>query len=221
MMGKSTESQRKLSRIAWKIAAVVVTSVSVAWVLWLLMGVWPSVVLHWSEIRPTPLLLGFALALVASYLTFEAFATLVNNLQIAGLPRRELAHLHFTSQLLKHMPGRVWGVGYQWALGGAVGSLGDWLSANLGHMALATFFALWSAAITFGFSLGIVWGVLALVCGGVVYHACWSLVSSPRVTNWLARFSGRIGKLTARIANLFARIPGTVRGRIFLLSVTS
>ena len=212
---------RSRSHLAWKLVATAVTAASLVWVLWLLARVWPDLAAHSAEIRVLPLLLGMALSLLASYLTFEAFAPLVRILRISGLPRRELAHLYFTAQLLKHLPGRVWGIGYQWAAGRSAGSLGDWVLVNLGHALLATFFALWSAWLALGFSSGAAWGLLAAVGGAIAYIGGWLLVSSRRLWRWLAWLPGRIETLGRGILDILQRTPASTRLWIFVLFSSS
>ena len=221
MSREFTPERRSRSRLAWKLAAAVVTVGSLAWVFWLLAAVWPDLAAHGAQIRMQPLLFGLGLSLVASYLTFEAFATLARILRISGLPRRELGHLHFTAQLLKHLPGRVWGLGYQWAAGSSVGSFGDWLLVNLAHMLLAIFFALWSVWLVLGFACGAEWGLLAVVGGGIAYVAGWLLVSSRRLSGWLEVLPGRFGKLGCGILDILARTPAPARLSVFLLFSTS
>ncbi|QBB69583.1 hypothetical protein ELE36_03860 [Pseudolysobacter antarcticus] len=210
-------ADRSSSSLVWKFAAGIVTIASLVWVAWLLVKVWPDIVEHGTQILLVPLLIGFALSLVASYLTFEAFATLVRILGISRMPRRELAHLHFTAQLLKHLPGRVWGVGYQWAAGSAAGSLGDWLWVNLAHMLLATFFALWSSSLALGFSHGLKWGALTAVIGMMGYVVGWLIVSSHRLSSWLTLLPGRFGKLSSGISATLEKAPASARVKVFLL----
>lgn len=203
-------------RLAWKVVAIVVTGVSLAWVFWLLAQVWPSLAAHRAEIAPYPLLLGFALSFAASFLAFEAFATLAGILGITGLPRRELGHLHFTSQVLKHLPGRVWGVGYQWAAGSSAAKLGDWLLVNLAHMLLATFFALWSVWLVLAFAGRAEWGLLALTGGGAAYIIGWSVVTSRRLYNWLKLLPGAFGTVGCSLMDVLAKTPVQARMMIFL-----
>ncbi|MEO9115137.1 MAG: hypothetical protein ABI311_03135 [Gemmatimonadaceae bacterium] len=192
------------------------TIASLAWVLWLLVGIWPKIDAHKTEIRFEPLLFGLLLSLVASYLAFVVFATFANLLRISTLSRRELAHLYYTSQMLKHIPGRVWGVGYQWAAGRSAGPLGNWVLVNVGHMLLATFFALWSSAVALGFSRSQLWGLLAAVGGGSGYIAAWSLISSRRLLGWVGLLRGRFGKLSSAVVDVFSSTPISVRVKIFL-----
>lgn len=221
-MSHNLESEHpSRSRPLWKFVAAAVTAFSLAWVLWLLAKVWPELAAHSVEIRLPLLLFGLALSLLASYVTFEAFAALVRILQISNLPRRELAHLYFIAQLLKHLPGRVWGIGYQWAAGRSAGSLGDWVLVNLGHALLATFFALWSAWVALGFSSGAKWGLLATVGGAITYVAGWLVASSSRLWRWLAWLPVRIETQARGLLDVLLRTPVSTRVWIFFLFLAS
>lgn len=210
----SVESPAR-TRPARRIAVAAVTLVSVAWVAVLLVRAWPELLAHIHELRPLLLLLGLALSVGSAYLTFEAFATLVGAIGIAEMPRLHLAHLHFTSQLLKHLPGRVWGVGYQWSVGSASGTLGDWVVVNVGHMLLATFFALWSACLALAMTRGAVWCSGTFAGGLVAYVIGWALVSSASFQQILGRLPGKAGGLKTSFAML-STVPGAARLRIFL-----
>lgn len=213
----SEHRSRSPARFAWKIAATVATALSLAWVILLLAKVWPDLAARSSEIRIFPMLFGLLLSVAAAYLTFVAFETLVRILRLSTLPRRELAHLYFTAQLLKHLPGRVWGLGYQWAVGRSAGSLGDWLLVNLVHMLLATFFALWSACLALGYSREFEWGLLTTAAGGITYLAGWMLASSLRNSRPLKWLPGRIGRLSRGILEFLARTPTFARARLFVI----
>ena len=58
---------------SWRIAAVVVSVASLAWVLWLLAAAWPDLSAHRRELRVGPLLEGFTLATLGSVCAFAAF----------------------------------------------------------------------------------------------------------------------------------------------------
>lgn len=208
---------RKHSSLAWKLATTIVTMVSLAWVLWLLVKVWPDLAAHAAEIRTAPLFLGLALSVAASWLTFEAFAMLIRAMGISGLSRRELAHFYFMAQLLKHLPGRVWGIGYQWAAGRTVASLGAWLLVNTVHALLATFFALWSAWLVLAFPRGVRWESLAAAAGGAAYVIGWWLVSSQRLWRWLEWLPGRATALGRGALDVLLKTPASVRVWMFVL----
>lgn len=138
----------------------------------------PDIAAHYREIDPLPLVFALALSALASWFTFLAFARLLPAFRVDGYRLREVAHLYFTAQLLKHLPGRVWGVGYQWAAAERVVSLGSWVQVNIMHMVFATYFALWSSAFVLSFFADSLSGMAVLVLGAV---GCLLLWGAPRV----------------------------------------
>jgi glycosyltransferase 2 family protein len=202
---------------AWKIAAIILTIGALAMVFSLLLDAWPSLVAHRHEIDVSLLAMAFALALGAAYLTFIPFALIVRDGIARKLSWSELAHLYFTSQLLKHLPGRVWGIGYQWAAGGQFLTIGGWLGANFLHMALATFFALFGASIAL--ALGSNWlNVFLVVLTGVVcYSASWS---SAHLIRWGAERFFLLRSISVLSATLDSVSPRK-RTQIFLLFTAS
>ncbi|UNK48978.1 hypothetical protein MNR01_14745 [Lysobacter sp. S4-A87] len=207
-------------RTAWRVVAAIVTLAALVWVLLLLARAWPGLAARSNQISVWLLLLGTVVSIASSILVFEAFVAMAGVFGIRGLPHRQLAHLHFTAQLLKHLPGRVWGIGYQWIAARSAGSLGDWVRANVSHMLFAIFFALWSSWLVLGFSRGAGWGLLSLAAGLVAYWGGWLLVSRPAVTGWISRLPAALSdKLLA--AEGLAQAPVAVRFRIFTLFAAS
>jgi hypothetical protein len=162
--------------------AAILTLLAIAWVARLITQAMPDIVAHYREIDPQRLLFALLLAVVASWLTFLAFARLLPAFRVGGYRLRELGHLYFTAQLFKHLPGRVWGIGYQWVAGGRTASLGSWVQANVLHTLLATYFALWSSTI-------VVASFVRPVAGGAVVLAgtlgCTLLWSAPKLLTTL------------------------------------
>ena len=97
-------ADRIKASLAWNIIVALVTVGSGIWVIRLLMKVWPDLSARIDQVNLPILSMGLLPSLGASYLTFEAFVILVRLFGIPALPRREIGHLYFTAQLLKHLP---------------------------------------------------------------------------------------------------------------------
>lgn len=205
------------STTTWKILAGLVSLASLAWVFLLLMDAWPSLAEHGPQIDLSLLSIGLVLAVLASILTFLAFVSIFRASEASTLRLRELAHLYFAAQVLKHLPGRVWGIGYQWAAGRKSHSLASWLRANILHGVLATFFALWSAALVLGYGSGFALSLLTLAAGLAGYGALWKCASAIR---WIARRLGRHERLSGLLEVLPA-ISIPVQAHLFVLFATS
>lgn len=204
------------SHPGWRIATLVVSAVSLAWVLWLLAAVWPDLAAHRAELRVWPVLQGLVLSVAGSCFTFGAFVALAPIFGITGLSRRELAHLYFTGQLLKHLPGRVWGIGYQWVANPVIGSFQNWLSANLVHLLLATYFALWSAALVIAAFDSAAWGLIVLLAGSACYVVGWRIAAYGMNRPWPAWVPGKLGRFREGIGKSVLGASVAARMRIFL-----
>lgn len=208
--------QSRGSRRTWKVLGILVTIGSVVWMLVLLARAWPMLLARIGELDVVSLGAGTVLLTVSVYLNFEAFATLAGAMGIAGASRLQLAHLYFIGQLLKHVPGRIWGVGYQSAAGSASGSAGAWLAANVVHMLLATMFALWSVAIVLAALQGLLPGLCAMVVGAVACLGCWRFASSLRLRRVVLKLPGRLGGPLHESMSAMASTSARARMRITL-----
>lgn len=208
----SPESSR--FRRIWKWFGALVTAASIAWMLVLLARTWPVLSVRLNEIDSLFLYVGLFLLTLSVYLNFEAFAALAGMLGIAGMPRRQLAHLYFIGQLLKHAPGRIWGMGYQSAAGASAAPAGTWLLANLVHMLLATLFALWSIGVVLAGVRGLPVALLAVLGGLLVYIACWRYASSVGLQGAVGKLPGRLGRVLRDGMVAMASTPRGLRVRL-------
>jgi glycosyltransferase 2 family protein len=219
MMEQSRGSSVRFGRAGiGKLLTVVATLLSIGWVTLLLKDAWPEIAARRSGLDAGSLGVGLALAMVSAWFLFEAFAVLARVVGISAVSRLQLAHLHFTGQLFKHLPGRVWGIGYQWAAGVSAGSLRDWVFANVAHLGLATYVALWSALLVLAVDVGIASALAVAVAGVVVYWLGWRLVSWRALQGGAARFPGRTGALVVGSMHLLASVSRTDRYRLLAWS---
>lgn len=203
-------------RRVWRLFGALVTMVSIGWMLVLLARTWPVLSDRLAEVDLVFLCIGMILLTASVYLNFEAFAALAGRMGISRMPRLQLAHVYFIGQLLKHVPGRIWGVGYQATAGTRSGSTGAWLLTNLVHMLLATWFALWSVGVVLSAMRGALPGVLAVAAGVLVYAGFWRCASSPRLLDRVGKLPGRLGTAMRDCLANMASTPGSVRMRITL-----
>lgn len=145
---------------------------ALAWTVRLLWNAWPELVVSFSKLQAGWLWLTLAGTVAGGYLNFEAFHALFERSCHSRYDRLRLAHLHFTAQLMKHLPGRIWGVAYQSTTGDRA-TAAEWVGVTVAYMVLTTGFALWVAAIVLGYMFAWWWSVLALVTGGSAYLLIW------------------------------------------------
>lgn len=179
-----------MSDITWRrrfrVLLVPLAMAALGWAVFLLWDAWPQLRLNLPRLQVRWLLLPLVGTMVAGYLGFEAFRTLFNQMRPGLFQRLELAHLYFTGQLMKHLPGRIWSVAYQSSVGDRA-SLPEWISVTVAHMLLSIWFALWTSTSVFGFMLEWQLGVLAFVAGAGIYVLGWH----PRLLGWMPRLLGR------------------------------
>lgn len=166
-----------------------VAGLSLAWTAWLLADAWPALqrnlpLVHWPWLGGTLLL-----NVLSSYLAFEAFQVLFKRVQPTSYGRAQLAHLYFAGQLMKHLPGRVWGLAYQ-AAQGRRASLAQWVAVTTVYMLLGMVLALWIAAAVLGFMRGWAQGLVVTLIGLLAYGLGWqsrplnALLSLSRRAPW-------------------------------------
>lgn len=188
---------RVVRRALKSIAALLVTGGSLAWVIWLLQSAWPDLVGGLHELSWRPVVVGTTLVAIGSLLMFAAFAGLVRAFRVSTTPWLSLAHMYYVSQLLKHLPGRVWGLGYQWMAAGGDGSLGGWVLVNASHMVLGLYFAVWSAWAVLVSRESPVAVVAVVIAGFAAYVIGWRLATSPLFARLLGTLPGRVGKVAS------------------------
>lgn len=127
---------------AWRWVAHFVSVLCIAWVLAIWWEYWPALVETVAAAQWGWLVVGLALASSAALSGFAAYLLLVRRVMAIAPEARRLFNLYFVSQLLKHLPGRVWGIGYQLAYGRAEAGAGAWLGVNILHMGAAVYWAL-------------------------------------------------------------------------------
>lgn len=164
----STASWRKRFRLLF----VPLTLAALVWAVALLWDAWPQLRTNLPRLQAGWLWLTLVGNLVAGYLGFEAFRMLFNRMRPNLYGRMDLGHLYFTAQLMKHLPGRIWGVAYQSATGDRA-TLAEWVSVNVAFMLLSTIFALWVAGIVLCLAFGWQWGLLVFVLGAAAYGLGW------------------------------------------------
>src|SRR5690606_38232116 len=90
-----------------KVLTLLVTVVSIAWVVMLLADDWPEIKVALRKIDPVFLCAGALLTTLANYLVFEGFRLVASGTDLRSLSRAALAHFYFAAQLFKHLPGRI------------------------------------------------------------------------------------------------------------------
>jgi len=205
----------------WRFAMILVSAASLAWVLWLLADVWPQLAAQRGRLQVSWLLEGFVLSLLASGFSGAAFVVLAPLFGVHGLRGIELAHFYFSGQVLKHLPGRVWGIGYQWASSPAIGGFRGWLLANVMHLLLGMFFVLWCAASVLAFVRAPPLGVVAVAVGLALYAAGWSMARFATQRRWPRWLPERVRSLRDGMGEALHVATPALRARVLCLFLIS
>ncbi|QNH11641.1 hypothetical protein HEP75_01062 [Xanthomonas sp. SI] len=184
------------------------------WAGWLLWDSLPSLSKSIPRLRIGWLSLALIGVPISSYLAFEGFHTLFREMRQNLYKRTTLAHLYFTGQLMKHLPGRVWGIAYQSGTGTSA-TLAEWISVNATYMALTTAFAIWISITVVGTMLHWWLGLALLGTGSVIYAYCWH----PRPINAALDLARRIpSRAVARLCDAlrpFATASARLKGEVW------
>lgn len=159
-------------RHRWRWLFALLAAVALAWTIWLLWDSLPALRESLPKLQLRWLVFTLILNTVSGYLGFEAFRALFNWMCPATYGRPALAHLYFTGQLMKHIPGRIWGVAYQSGVGDRA-TLAEWISISVVYMALATAFALAVACTALGFMFRWTYGLLVFFVAATIYLFAW------------------------------------------------
>ena len=159
-------------RKRWRWLLAPLALMALGWTVWMLWDALPALQASLPKLRLDWLALVLLSNVASGYLGFEAFRALFNRMKPDAYRRRRMAHLYFVGQLMKHVPGRVWGLAYQSA-SGTRASFAEWTSVAVAYMVLSTAFALWVAGVVLGSMFGVLWGVVAVATGGAAYLFLW------------------------------------------------
>lgn len=200
-------------RHRWRWLLMPLALAALAWAVWLLWDALPALRNNLPRLDVGWLVLVLCGNVLSGYLGFEAFRTLFGRMRPKIYRRLPLAHLYFTGQLMKHLPGRIWGVAYQAAAARGASSV-EWISVTVTYMLLSTWFALWTAVVVLGWSVGWSWGVAALVVGAALYAFGWNAQLLTVLLDLLRRLPWKIFDRLSVALTSFADVDVAFKLRI-------
>lgn len=185
-------SEKKAWYERWRwLFMTVVTLAALVWTILLLRDALPELRADLPRLQAWWLLLPMAGLVACGYIGFEAFRALLLHVKPQVYGRLALGHLYFVAQLMKHLPGRVWGIAYQTTAGNQV-NLAVWASVTVTHMVIATGVAVWMAMAVMGFAYSPELGALALVSGLAAYAIGWQRRPLTMLLALISRLPGRM-----------------------------
>lgn len=180
-------------RQRWRWLFVPISAFALVWAVWLLRDSISALKVALPQLQSWWLAFVGLGCLLSSYFGFESFRVLFNQLCPGCYTRLQLAHLYFTGQLMKHLPGRVWSIAYQASVGQKA-TLSEWVGATVVHMVLTMLFAIWLSAVVL-LSSGYVWfSLLVFGFGLVSYFYLWNRSLLSSIVGWMGQSSRPIFK---------------------------
>ena len=212
MSTQPTRNHRAFGMPTW--ASVLVMLAGIGWALYLLRGSWREFSLLLPAIRPGWLALGLTAGVAATFTGFLSFRCIIAAMLGTPMPLSRHGHLFFTSQILKHVPGRIAGVAYQIGNTRRSTPAAPWIAANLMHTALTLYTAvIVSASLLFATRP---WLMFLMLAVGTAIWLAGSLCGLPhRINSLLPLHEGRIWNALRRLAQLTAEIPHSAHLKIF------
>ncbi|HZX79756.1 MAG TPA: lysylphosphatidylglycerol synthase domain-containing protein [Lysobacter sp.] len=186
--------------IAWVTACA-----ALAFVGYLLVEAWRELAVAVQQVEWPLIASGWAISVGSAVANFMAFVLLLGPAR-GGLSLGALGHLYFAGQLLKHLPGRVWGLAYQGAaLTGRIG-VGEWVSVNVAHILLGISFTVLICAGV----VATVWWVPAVAVIPLIGSALLICAWREAPARWLLR---HLGWLPTRVRHAIRDAMATVMSR--------
>ena len=180
-----------------RILKIVVVTLSLLWVIYLLQDAWVDFEQSALVIDTWPLFGGLLVGVLATWLGFESFALLFLDLERGRMSRQALAHYYFAGQLMKHLPGRFFGVVYQISSTRGQVSTTHWLVTNAAHMLFTMATGLLLASIVLCLSEERFLLLLPLGLAIAIGLTLWKLPLIDVVLRILRRFKARLSQRVA------------------------
>ena len=202
-------------RQRWHWLLLPLTLLALTWTGWLLWDSLPALMDSLPRLKVGWLAFTLLGCSFSAYLGFEGFLRLFNELRPGLYHRLPLAHFYFTGQLMKHMPGRIWGVAYQ-SVAGHRATTAEWVGITLIHMALTSAFAVWISAIALFWTYEWRLGLITLACGAGGYTLLWNRGLLLSLLQFAQRIPAWSSSRLCLVLHHFANVNGRFKVNIFL-----
>ena len=159
------------------------------WCVWLVYDALPGIAAALRQSSPAAFAAAVGATMAGAWLVFEAWRCIARAVFGFAVPKRAGAHLYFTAQVLKYLPGRVWGFGYQALAGARLAPMSSWLLASIAHFGLAVAMLVSVALATLGWAYSPSIGAVASLAASILYFAAWGVLCSKPVARFIAASS--------------------------------
>jgi hypothetical protein len=186
--------------------------IALIWVVWTLRSAWPDVRHSIVKLQWSTFSIGMALLLFSAYISAVWFDRVVALIAPGRLSRRSLLHLFFASQVLRHLPGRIWGISYQVAQTRKSVEVSQWVGINIVFTLASVYFGVACALSVWAFSFGAQTMLLSVFVLLSMYFAGWSALP----WRWLGKGIRVVSFRSAeRIDSILDRLPTRRGGAAF------
>lgn len=168
----------------WRLFFTILSFISIFWAAYLLFDGIKDLKENFKNINLYWLLFVLIFNIISGYFGFEAFRLIFNTIKPNIYEKNFLGNLYFAAQLIKHLPGRIFGIVYQVNRGGSA-TIGEWLIINSAYMAINTAFALWTAVTVTGIMINFRIGLLIFLIGAIFYFLFWHPVLFRQISTFL------------------------------------
>ena len=212
-------TKRNSWRKRWQWLGIPVAFLALGWTIFLLWDALPTLQENLLQVKIGWLVFVLLGSTLSAYLIFEAFYLLFEQMRTKVYEKSELANLYFMGQRIKHLPGRVWSVAYQVAMGNRV-STAEWIAINAVFAALSIWFALTTSIVVLAFTFGWKWGVLCFVFFGLLYKYFWQNLVIDFLLSILNCFSLSFFRKLSKALKQFSSVQKKQKSQIWILFVS-
>lgn len=180
-MNDGSSRRARINEPKWRpwlrVLKTVAVTACLAWVVVLLKDAWSEFAAELHKLDLFRLTAGFTSGILANLLTYSAFSGILSGISQRVPSGRNLAHLYFSAQMMKHLPGRFFGIVYQVATTRGQIPATRWIAANTLHMMLIMFLAIMvSVAVLLAnksVTIAAAWTAGGILFGTVAWRPNW------------------------------------------------
>lgn len=188
--------------------AIAFTAGALLWMGDLVRQAWPTLVETCTRLSLPWMVVAMIACLAGTALQGENFHLLVRDLGGASLSRSRTYALQFIAHLVRHMPGRFWGIAYQIARTRGEISASALLIVHTVLAAAAAYFTGWCALTILAFGKSVSLGLVAAVGGALLLLLSVPLArAAARIGDRLPTLPGRFGRVQLQLVDAIARMP--------------
>ena len=207
-------------RHRWRWISIPITIMTVTWTAWILWKALPEIISILPNLESEWILITLIGCMISAYAGFEGFRLLFNNSCPGAYSRAALAHLFFTGQLMKHLPGRIWSIAYQSAAGQRA-SVSQWVGLTIIHMGLTIFFATGASISIIAWQHNWLTGIAAIALGALTYSIIWNRKITNAILDAAQKIPTKFIRKTILTIKPYATADIDLKAKVLIYFTTS